>query len=210
MSVVLGEEWFVNGLEPFGRPVTVGTDHDFFGCEEVLDGCSLAQELGIGREADPPRRVAHCVEQCGADLLDRGRRDRTLDDHEVIIVGSGECLAGHLRGRGQRRGVNAAVLARGRLDREEGHVSLGNSLVAGRRFEICTSMLRDEVVEPRFVDRGLSIVQRCDDLLIDIDRQYIVAEIGETGGESGSDVSASDDVDLHGYSVLVQVVDGCE
>ena len=58
-------------------------------------------------------------------------------------------------------------------------------------------MVGDEFREPVFVDRGLAGVDRVDDLLVDVDVDDLVAEVGETRRDGRADVAAADDADVH-------------
>ena len=85
-----------------------------------------------------------------------------------------------------------ALLVGRRRECEKGNVGLAYCVVLGRRPEPIASVSLDEVVETRFVDRRLARVDRVDDPLVDVDRENLVAQIGETGRDRRPDVAAPD------------------
>lgn len=58
-------------------------------------------------------------------------------------------------------------------------------------------MFVEEFREAVLVDGDLGVVDSVDDGLVDVDVDYFVSQISETGGDSGTDVPATDDENLH-------------
>jgi len=77
--------------------------------------------------------------------------------------------------------VDAAVLARGRGQGEEGDVRLPDSVVVRRGAKAVARVLVEQFVETRFVDRRLAGVDRRDDVLVDVDVDDVMTQIGEVG-----------------------------
>jgi len=91
------------------------------------------------------------------------------------------------------------VLRRG--ETEEGDVGVEDGPVVGGRPKATSAIWPgvggDEIREARLVDRGVAGGDRLDDRLVDVDVDDVVAEIREAGCDSGADVAAADDREVH-------------
>ncbi len=185
------------------RALVVGPEHDLVGVQEVVDGGPLAQELRVHTDAKPLAGgpVARGFQNGGDCVLGRAGYDRALDHDGVPVVFAGERLAELCRGRLHDRQVDAAVVVLRGRQTEEGYVGVEHGRVVGGRPEatgaLGASVGGDELVEARLVDGRVAVVDRCDDLLVDIDVDDVVAEVSETGCDGGADVAASDDGETH-------------
>ncbi len=101
------------------------------------------------------------------------------------------------RARFDDAGVDAAVRARGRGQREERHFGVGDRRVVGRGPQAAARVRADEVVEPRLGDGRLAGVQGRHDRLVDVHARDRVAEFGEARRDGRPDVAAADDGELH-------------
>ncbi len=64
---------------------------------------------------------------------------------------------------------------------------------------------REQIVEPRFQDRGVSVVQGVHADWIDVDTQDVMTEGRQARGMGGPEISGTEDGDLH-TPVLSRVV----
>ena len=61
--------------------------------------------------------------------------------------------------------------------------------------------LRDQLIEPRLVDRQVATAQSLDARRIDVEADHVVADMRQTGSRDEADVAGADDGDLHRVSV---------
>ena len=177
----------------------VGDDVDPL--ELLLDGAALRLELGVHRNVEP---FAFAFPGGGLDggddlLFDHAGDDRRFDDDEMVVVLGSERLAELFGGREHDRQVDAAVLAGGRLDREEGQVRVEDGVVVSRRAESVADVFRVEFIEPGLSDGRVAGVEPLDDRLIDVDGGHVVAEVRKAGGEGGADVAAAENARVHSF-----------
>ena len=64
------------------------------------------------------------------------------------------------------------------------------------------AVARDELLEPRLVDRDLAAAQALDLLGVDVDAPDLAAQLGEAGGRHQADVAGADDADGLAFALM--------
>jgi len=132
------------------------------------------------------------------DVFGRAGQDRALDDHEVLAVFVSQRAAERLRTGSHDREVETATFGLGRGQTEKRNIRVADCIVVRRRAEVRARVVGDSLLETRLVNRCLPGVYRRDDFIVDLDIDYVVADICEAGGDRGADVAAADDGDVFG------------
>jgi hypothetical protein len=105
------------------------------------------------------------------------------------------------------REVYAAIVVLRCGQTEKGNVGVESGPVVGCRVEppgtVWPGVGGDEIREARLVDRGVTGGDRLDDRLVDVDVDHFMTEVGEAGGDRGSDVAATDDREIHAYGLFI-------
>ncbi|CAO4144681.1 hypothetical protein LPLAFNJD_LOCUS1752 [Methylorubrum aminovorans] len=185
----------VDLLHDGGGAGILGADDDAVGPLEVADGRALAQEFGVGGDADI--EVGASLAQDALDLVAGADGDgRFGDDHGI---------AGERLGDLARCGVDvgevgkAVAAARRGAHRDEHGLGLrhGGSEVCRESEASGADVLGDEGVEAGFVDGHAALVEGFDLVGILVDADDLVAEIGEAGARDEADIARANDRDAH-------------
>jgi hypothetical protein len=194
-----------------GRPVhgaqhRLGTvrrhaEHDAVGGQAVLHGEPLAQELripgqvdlvaGRGERAHPGHHLPRRPDRHGRLPHDQARRRQ---------------VRGERLGRGvDRAKVSPAGLALGRAHAQEVHLAeladLGER--QGEPEPARVQVLPQQRLEAGLEERGLAVRGHRDLFRVDVDRQHLVAEVGQTDGVGEAEVSGPDDGDPRQLTLLL-------
>jgi hypothetical protein len=177
----------------------VARAHDHaVGAHEILHRGALLQELGIGRDRERNLRAARRELGCDGGLHAIGGADRDggLVDHDL---GASHPLPDVARGLDDVPHVGAAVLVRRRADCDELQRAMRDRRVeVGREPEPARGdVAPDHRFQPRLVDRYAAVVQDRDLARVDVDAQYVVADLGEARAGDETDVPGADHGDLH-------------
>ena len=99
-------------------------------------------------------------------------------------------------------GVETAVAPTGRADTDQRDVrdADGGRDIVRHRDPPVGDPLRQQVVQSRLADRRASAGHERQFVLIHVDADHAVSGSGQTGGGHGSDISKTEDGDVHGHS----------
>ncbi len=148
-------------------------------------------------------RDAACQTAGGKRLVDhaahalRGadRHGRLVDDHLEArhVAADVACGFEHILQ------VGRAVLVRRRADGDELDLAVRDArLDIGREAQApCRAVARDDVQQPRFVNRHPAVVQDVDLALIDVETEDVVTDLREAGARDETDIAGADDGDFH-------------
>ena len=174
--------------------LVLGADDHAIRLHEVVDRVALLQELGVRRDGELVRGL---LAHDGFDLVAGADRYGRLGDDDRP--------AGHRRRDGlggleDERQIGAAVLAGRRADRQQDHLAAGDALgdVGRERQAPLGGVVRDQLVEARFVDRDLAAIEAVDLGLVEIAADDVVAHVRKAGPRHQPDVPRTNDTDLHG------------
>ena len=164
---------------------------------EVVHRRAFAQELGV---ADDPEVCARAV----ARPLQGGQHPVTGADRHGALVDDDQRLAGGgVRAEAGRGGldlahVGLAFRAGGGADAHEGELGLAQSLavVEGELEASGLGVLDDDLLEARLVDRKLATTEPLDLAGIDVDPDYLVAQLGEAGRRNQTNIVGTDNCDI--------------
>ena len=174
-------------------------DHDAVGGQRVGDGEPLAQELRVPDQVDVRTRRCQGLEAL-PDVPRRPDRHRGLADHRA--------RAGQEGCQGADRGVDLAQVGgvgprvlRG-ADPDEVQVPEVSCLgeVGGEPQPPGGDVRREELGQPRLVERDLAAGQGGDLLGVDVDPEDVVAGLGHRRGVGGTEVAGADDGDPQGLA----------
>jgi hypothetical protein len=168
-------------------PVAVVADHDAIGVQEVRDRGALLEELRAGHVAEPV--LALLVK----DPLDRAARaDRDGRLHH-------QCVAVRRRHR-VHDGVYSAEVGVARVGRRGADCHEQQARVLERVGDVRgeahpPAVGRDQLFEPRLVDRDLALLQALDLVGVDVDAPDLGPQLGESCRRDEAHIAGADDPD---------------
>ena len=185
------------------RALVVDADDDAVGPLEVADRSALAQEFGIGNDGEIGHRVGFADDPL--DLVAGADRHRRFGyDHCEAAHGLGDLPGG---GIDVAEVGKAVAAARRRADREEDHLGvLHRRLKVGFEAEPAPPEVgRYEFTEPRLENGNTTASRkRSDLLLVIVDADDLMAEIGETGRGNQADIAGAN----HQYAHCLPFLSG--
>ena len=114
----------------------------------------------------------------------------------VVVVASGEAAPDVVeRGEDVLVRERAALVRRCRNEQDR-HLAVRRGCEVGRRAQP-VARRRDELLQPRLLDRRAPLVQETHGLRVDVDAEDVVALAREHGGERRAELPESDDGDPH-------------
>ena len=162
-------------------------DHYAVRLHEVAHRGALRRELRIRDVAD---RLETARVERSAHLLTRPDGDGRLhDDRRARVVGE------LVHDRPHRREVGIAGVRRRRADRHVQEVGPLHGFPHVEREPDSLAVAREDVVEPRLVDRHLPVAQALDPLRQNVADDDLVTEIGEARAGDEADVTGPEDRD---------------
>jgi hypothetical protein len=166
----------------------------------VLDRGAFLEELGVGDDREPGVREAargQLVGHHGPHAVGRSHRHGALVDDDLVVghvAADAACGGQHVLhvGRAVLVGRRAHADELQRAVRDRGG-DVGRELQPARR-----AVARDDLVQPRLVDRDAALVEDADLARVDVQADHVVAHFGEAGAGDEADVAGADDGDFHG------------
>ncbi len=180
----------IDSIEDGSGSVTVGTDDDAVGMEEVGDGCSFAEELGIGDDVEEVPGGSVALHRTGNPLVGVDGNGALFDDDFVTGEGTGD-LAGDGFDVGE---IGVARLAlRSAYSNEDGFALAGGFGEIGHEADFGVAVLFEELRQVVFVDERVAALKSFDFAFVIVHTDDIVAHFGEADGSDQADISRSYD-----------------
>ena len=183
-------------------PMTV-----FGGIVEIVDGTSLAEELGNHADAEILSRLlaGMLFEERDHRLLDRPRENRAPDGDDIVIRFPLQNIPDVLRDPLHIFQVDAAVGSTGGADAHQGKLRFPDRalrVVRGGQSASPDDFLEDFLQS--FLDDGrMAAVHHVDFRPARVDADHMVPHPGEAGTRYGTDVPQAHDCDPHVRSSVV-------
>jgi len=194
--ILAAGEWSVDGVKDGGGAVVVGTDDDAVGVEEVGDGGSFAEELGIGDDVEEVTGDAVALHGTADPLVGVDGDGAFFDDD--FVGGKGAC---DLAGNGfDVREIGVAGLAlRGADGNEDGVALAGSFGKVSHEAHFGVAVALEEFGEVALVDEGVSALKGGNLALIIVDADDVMAHFSKTNGCYEPDVPRSNNGDLNSF-----------
>ena len=186
-------------IEPLqhGEPLIILNPNDHaVRAHEITNRAAFPQKFRVGGNADG-KFWPHALHN-GAHFPPGADRHGGFR-HQHQGAGRG---ARHFLGCGINIGkISMAIAAPGwRADREENGIRPGDGglQIGGEAKPASSDIFRNQLIQPRFIDRHAPFMQRGDLGGINIHHRYIHAEFGEAGAGYQADIAGPDHGDAHG------------
>jgi hypothetical protein len=193
------EERAIEFAHAFARALVIGADDDAVRALEIVDRRAFAQEFRVGDDGEirvRPRLLDDRFDfVAGAD-----RHRRFGDDDRVAVHQAGDFFRRRIDVGEVRMPVAAA---RGRADGDEHRVGLADRLrrIGGEEQPALLDVILHQLIETRFEDRNLALLQARNFARVLIDARHRVAEIGEARAGDKAHIAGADHGDAHGTQI---------
>src|SRR5688572_11614868 len=189
-AVTVAGERLVERAQQLRRARVVGSDHDPVRLHEIRHGRAFLEELRVRDHVELEVHAALTQRALDASV----HLVRSADRHGRLVDNDPELRHVPADGLGDRehvRQVRRTVLLRRRADGDELEEAVADpGHGVGRELEpALVEAATDELLEPGFVDRDLTLLQTCDLRRVDIDAQDLVAHVGKAGAGHQPDVT---------------------
>ena len=190
----------VEGTHQVDGLVVIGTDNDAVRTHEVFDGSAFREEFRVGNDAvrDVDRALVQFVGNGGLDLGGGADRHRTFV-YDDLIVGH---QASNVAGGGEHvLEVGRTIFVRRSADSDELDGAVVDCLLdIGREVKPAGGdIAADHLEQPGLMDRDVAAHEDTDLFGIHIDADNVIANLGQTGATDQTDITGSNNGDLHGY-----------
>ena len=187
-------EGIVDLAHDLGGALVFDADDDAIRIKEIGDGGAFAEKFGIGGDIEVIGMSA-VAQNDGANPLVGVDGDGTFFDDDFVVVDG----AGDFAGDGfDVRHVGVAALGGGSADGDEDGLAVaGGGLEIAGEFDAMAAMAGEELGEKFFVNGDFAGAKSLELLLVVIDQNDLMPEVGETGTCNQTNVSRTDDCDAH-------------
>ena len=202
----LGVQWIVQFGHPFGRLPAGGTEHDAVRVHAVIDAGPFAQELGVGDDPEGDAGIGHCsTHDVGDPIAGADRHSGLIDDDGGLVDAAGDFG----RGRLDVSQVRLAALTRGCAHGDEDDLRILHRLVVGGSEAQPPGLVvaPHDLLQARLVDGQDALLQVVGLLLVTIQADDVVAQVGQASAGDQAHVADTDDTDvLHSDLFLLEVI----
>ena len=180
------------------RPRALGADDHAVRPHEIADGGPFAQKFRVGGNVEIGIRP--CLPDNPLHLAPGADRHGGFGDHHRVTV---QRLGDFLRGGIDIAEVSMAIAApAGRADRDEHGVRALDPFgqVGGEGQAPGLDVRRDQLGQPRLIDRHDILVQQLDLARVLVDAHHVMSEIGEARPGNQADIARADHRNTHAGS----------
>jgi hypothetical protein len=179
------------------RGFAVRTNHDPVGMQKVLDRGALAQELGVRDHVEQPPGHAVALDRAANPLVGVDRDCTLLHNHLVAGQRAGN-LAGHRFHVGE---IGIARLGLRRAHRDKDRLAVAGGLVKVRReADLGVAVSLQQLRQVLLVDQGVARFQGCHLVLVVVDADNVMADLGKTHCRDQAYITRTYDGDLNRFA----------
>jgi hypothetical protein len=189
-------EGLVDALHQVCSAIAGTADDDAIGVHQVRYGAAFAKEFGVGDDVEFGSLIV-ALDGVGDLFTGLDRDGRFIDDHAVLarLENAGD-LAGDALDVGQ---VDRSVTLRGSRNGDKHNLAVIDAVFDQVREAkaLCRDISVHQFFEPRLVNGDLTALEHVHFALVVVDADDVVADFGEAGAGDESDVSRTDNAEIH-------------
>ncbi len=180
---------------PLGCLLAGGAKHDAVRVHAVIDGGPLTQKLGVGDNPEGDAGIGHVLaHDVGDPIAGANRHSGLVDDDDRLVDALGDVGRGGLD-VGQ---IRLPAAARGRADGDEDELYILHRLVirGGKIQPAGLVVAPHNLLQARLVDGQDALLQIIGLLLVAVQADDAVAQVGQTGTGDQAHVAHADGTDV--------------